>query len=115
MTPNPILDKLAMFMSKVWVKEDTIIKATDEATQAMQSKASAPAITVTKVAVTETPSEDTKYDISKISDQDIDKMTIEEAKDFIKKARDYENADDSKEGEIEKPIGLVKRMNKFSL
>lgn len=79
---NPMLDKVTQILSKLGVSTDTISKVTDEVSNKQ------PEVTVTKVAVA--VEED-----KPVTDDEINKMTEQEAKDYIKKMRD----EDSKEEE----------------
>ncbi len=83
MITDPLLEKLAMIASKLGVSTETISKMTDEASK----NKTEPAVTVTKVEVAV---ENEKYDIETLTDEQIDKMSESEAKDFLKKARDSE-------------------------
>ena len=103
METNPILEKLAMIASKLGVSTETISKMTDEATKSQ----SAPAVTVTKVTV------EPKEEI--LTDEQIDKMTEKEAKDYIKKMRDEDKQEETSDSPDITPVVVKKESNSSRL
>ena len=98
-----MVEKLAKIASMLWVSTETISKMTDEAS--IKSSNTTPDATVTKVEI-----KTEEFDISKLSDEEINKMSEQEAKDTIKKVRDMESEEDAP---VVEKKGIVARINKM--
>lgn len=97
---NPMLDKVTQILSKLGVSTDTISKVTDEASNKQ------PEVTVTKVAVAVTEDKP-------LTDDEINKMTEQEAKDYIKKMRD-EDSKEEDESSCDKPEKKISNTARLS-
>lgn len=97
---NPMLDKVTQILSKLGVSTDTISKVADEASKKQ------PEVTVTKVAVAVEPKEEDEN----LTDEQIDKMTEKEAKDYIKKIRDEDMKEEEPCDMPEKKQSITSRL-----
>ncbi len=99
---SAVHDKITKMAGMMGASPDTVSKMKDEMTK-KASATSTPSTTVV-VAVKKwagTPEMDYEDMIQKLSDQDIDKMSEQEAKDYLKKTRDAIIEDEKEEGETE--------------